>query len=204
MNAPARSVFDRVAAIFDLDGTLLDTEPLYQAAYDRVLAPFGASLSHELQAEISGRPPLVAVTHVLERLGILLAPEEFLERRRPILHELLAQAEPIRGAPELVTEYARRSIPLAIATSSPRALYEHKVARHAWLSPVRAVVCSDDPEVTRQKPAPDIFLVAARRLGVPIADCIVFEDSPAGLTAARDSGAEVFAVTCADGLSRAG
>lgn len=198
------SVFECAGAIFDLDGTLLDTEPLYQVAYDRVLAPFGGRLSHELQAEISGRPPLIAVTHVLERLGIALSPEEFLERRRPILHELLAQAAPIRGAPELVAEYARRGIPIAIATSSPRALFEHKVARHAFLAPVTTVVCSDDPEVKAQKPAPDIFLVAARRLGVPIADCIVFEDSPSGLTAARESGARVFAVTCADGLSRAG
>lgn len=100
-------------------------------------------------------PPRVAVAHVLARLGIALSPEEFLERRRPILHELLAQAEPIRGAPELIERLVR--------------------AR-----------------------------VAARRLGVDITDSIVFEDSPAGLSAARDSGASVFPVTCADGLSRAG
>lgn len=199
-----KSVFDCAAAIFDLDGTLLDTEPLFKTAYDSVLAPYGARLTHELQAEISGRPPVIAVTHVLRRLGIDLAPEEFLERRRPILHELLAQAEPIRGAAALVGEYARRGIPMAIATSSPRALYEHKVARHDWVAPIRVVVCSDDAEVKEQKPAPDIFLVAARKLGVPIADCIVFEDSPSGLIAARESGARVFAVTCADGLSRAG
>ena len=86
-------------------------------------------------------------------------------------------------------------MPLAIATSTEAPLFAIKAARHRdWLSIFRAAVCGDDPRVARSKPAPDIFLAAAQDLGAPPAECLVFEDSPFGVEAARAAGMQVIAL----------
>jgi pseudouridine-5'-monophosphatase len=82
-----------------------------------------------------------------------------------------------------------------VATSSDRSHFELKTRRHLnWFKIFEAVVLGDDPAVRRGKPAPDIFLVAARRLGVSPSRCLVFEDSPAGVEAACSAGMKVIAV----------
>ncbi len=84
---------------------------------------------------------------------------------------------------------------MAIATSTESRLYATKAAAHrGWLSIFQAVVCGDDARVGRPKPAPDIFLAAARDLGARPADCLVFEDSPFGVEAALAAGMQVVAL----------
>jgi pseudouridine-5'-monophosphatase len=83
---------------------------------------------------------------------------------------------------------------MAVATSSERTLYDLKTASHAWFDAFDAVVCGDDPRVLARKPAPDIFLVAAAELRASPEQCLVFEDSPAGVEAALAAGMRVIAM----------
>jgi pseudouridine-5'-monophosphatase len=107
----------------------------------------------------------------------------FLPERREPLETLMRTAKPMPGATELVSDLADRGVPMAVATSSDRALFLLKTATHAWFSHFRAVVCADD--VLQLKPAPDLFLAAAERMGANPRRCLVFEDSPAGIEAAK-------------------
>jgi pseudouridine 5'-phosphatase len=179
--------------IFDLDGVLLDTEPIYTLATQRIAAQWGKAYGWELKAELMGRSPLEGAHRIVESLGLPIAPEEYIRQRNLIVEQMFPAAPPIEGAPELVARLARLGIPLAIATSSERRLFALKARNHAWLGMVRIVVCGDDPGAGRHKPAPDIFLAAAAALGADPARCLVFEDSPAGVAAARAAGAQVVA-----------
>ena len=90
---------------------------------------------------------------------------------------------------------------MALATSSSRDSVGIKCAPHPWLELIELIVCGDDPELGEGKPAPDIFVLAARRLGVAASDCWAFEDSRAGAEAALASGALVH-VLLPEGLGR--
>jgi pseudouridine-5'-monophosphatase len=89
----------------------------------------------------------------------------------------------------------RAGIPQAVATSSDRHNFDLKITRHKdWFSIFKCLVMGDDPEIEHGKPAPDIFLLAAKRLHASPSHCLVFEDSPAGVEAARAAGMFVIAV----------
>src|SRR5690606_10242863 len=104
-----------------------------------------------------------------------------------------ASAPPMRGARELTTHLAGHGIPQAVATSSSRESLARKVMAHGeWFEVFETVVIADD--VAHGKPAPDIFLEAARRLGASPASCLVFEDAPIGVEAALAAGMQVIAV----------
>jgi pseudouridine-5'-monophosphatase len=190
-----RQVTDLDGVIFDMDGVLLDTEPLYTLAYNEVMAPWGVTLDEETKLEIMGRPPSVSVPHVIAKFQLRITAEEFLARRTPIMTELFKNTPVMDGAPQLVQWFKQQGKPAAVATSTFAGLFAEKTKNHTWFSAFDVVVTGDDAAVLQPKPAPDIFLIAAQRLGVPIARCAVFEDSPAGLRAAHSSGAAVFPVT---------
>lgn len=177
-----------------MDGVLLDTEPLYTEATNEVLREFGKVFDWSLKIELMGRNPLESARKLLSALEVPLTAEQFLERERPILERLFETAPEMRGARELVQRLAQTGKRLAIATSSARRMFEIKSSRHAWFSAFEVVVCGDHPAVREFKPAPDIFLAAARELGVGAERCLVIEDSLAGVEAARAAGMKVVAM----------
>jgi len=182
-------------AIFDLDGVLLDTEPLYTQATAAVAARFGKVYDWSVKRDCIGRGTLVAARIIVEALGLPLSPEALVHERERLLTELVARAPAVAGAEAFTRALAVRGVPLAIATSTEAPLYAIKAAPHrSWLAMFGAAVCGDDPRVARPKPAPDIFLAAADDLGVPAASCLVFEDSPFGVEAARAAGMQVIAL----------
>lgn len=182
------------AVLFDLDGVLLDTEPLYTRATEAVIGRFGKRYGWDLKRHTMGRDARVSARFILETLGIPLTPDEFLRERAPILDALLADSPVFPGVEELVRELLEHGVPIAVATSSDRRLFELKTRPHAFFGSFPVIVCGDDPRVTAKKPAPDIFLAAAKDLGVTPAECVVLEDSPAGVEAALAAAMRVVAL----------
>jgi pseudouridine 5'-phosphatase len=180
--------------IFDLDGTLIDTEPLYTMAAESILARFGKVFDFGIKRQIVGGGPLVGARFVVEHLGLPISAEEYLAEREALLREACRTARAMPGAIALIEALRARSIPLAIGTSSSRELCQVKLAAQPFGGSFQAIACSDDPGVLQAKPAPDIFLKAAEALGAPPARCLVFEDTPKGVMAARAAGMEVIAV----------
>lgn len=181
--------------IYDLDGLLLDTEPFYTRASQVIARRFGKEFDWDLKARMMGRKASEAARTFVEALELPLTPEAYLEERRALLEAWLPRAAPMPGARRLTRHLHRHGIPQAVATSSERRLFELKTRRHReWFRVFACCITGDEPEVRRAKPAPDIFLAAARRLGAEPARCLVFEDSPAGVQAALAAGMVVVAV----------
>jgi pseudouridine-5'-monophosphatase len=181
--------------IFDLDGVLLDTESIYTDANNSVTARYGKTQDWSIKGNMIGRPALDAARYFVDALELPLSPEAYLEARDEYLREHIAHAAAMAGAEAFTRDLHRLGIPIAVATSTESLLYQVKVAPHApWFSIFSAIVCGDDVRVLRGKPAPDIFLVAARELGAEPETCVVFEDSPAGVEAALAAGMQVIAL----------
>jgi pseudouridine 5'-phosphatase len=187
------------ACLFDLDGLLLDTEPLHARAWHEAASQFGCPLSPAQLMELRGRRRLDCAQQVrawIAQQGCNPPSQEvLLAVRQPIAEALLLQAAPMAGAKELVNHCARAGIPMALATSSAREAVALKAGPHPWLNQIRVRVHGDDPELRAGKPAPDAFVLAAARLGVAAdGHCWAFEDSPAGAQAALRAGCRVLVV----------
>ena len=181
--------------IFDMDGVLLDTERLYTQATQQVVGRFGKTFDWSVKGNMIGRPALDSARYLVEVLALPMTAEAYLEERAVIFEELMPTAAAMPGARALTDDLRARGIPIAVATSSSRAMFELKTTHHRdWFATFTAIVLGDDPRVQRGKPAPDIFLVAAQAIGANPRDCVVVEDAPAGVQAARAAGMRVVAI----------
>ena len=180
--------------IFDLDGVLLDSEKLYTEATQRVVGEYGKTFDWSLKSLMMGRHELEAAELLVKTLELPITAEEYLRRQVPIAESLFPTAVELPGAEAFVETLTERGHVLAVGTSSTRRLYDLKTSQLPWFSAFSAVVSGDHPEVHALKPAPDIFLVAARAIGGDPARCLVIEDSPAGVLAARAAGMSVVAI----------
>ena len=184
--------FDRrfSALLFDLDGTLINSI----AAAERVWAAWAARYGLDVAAFL---PTIHGVRGVetIARLG--LPGVDPVAEAQAILEGELADLEgvvAIDGAAAFLSALPEDR--WAIVTSAPRALAQRRLAAAGLPTPAVLVAGED---VARGKPAPDGFLLGAARLGQPIADCLVFEDAPAGIRAAEAAGAAVLVVTATHG-----
>lgn len=188
MTAPA-------ACLFDLDGLLLDTEPLHSLAWSQAAEHFGLKLPEEELMALRGRRRLENARQVIawiaERVGASPTVEELLAVQQPIARGLLPRAAAMQGAPELLRRCRERQVAMALVTSSSQESLRLKTAGHPWLEQITLRVHGDDPALHAGKPAPDPFLLAAERLGVDPGDCWAFEDSPAGALSASAAGCRV-------------
>jgi pseudouridine-5'-monophosphatase len=183
------------AVVFDLDGTLLDTEPLLDRANTAVLERRGASLTPELRARLLGRSRVDTDRILAEVVGGDVDRAALTAERAALLDASWGVAELMPGAADLVARLAARGLPMAIVTSSTSNALATKLARHdALRRAMHVIVCSDHPRVRFAKPAPDGFLVAAEALGVPAAACVAVEDAPSGVLAALAAGMRVVAM----------
>lgn len=183
------------ACLFDLDGLLLDTEPAHAQAWQAAASRFGRPLDDAELLSLRGRRRRDCAGQVRQWIatagGPHLSEEELLAVRQPIAEALLASAPAMPGAEALVRRCRALDIPMALATSSARPAVAIKVAPHPWMDLIDVRVHGDDPELGDGKPAPDAFLLAARRLGVAATACWAFEDSSAGVAAALGAGCRV-------------
>jgi len=187
----AASLFSAKGVVADLDGTLLDTEPLYFRAYAGVAARFGKPYSFEdVHRHILGRAEMAGAHTMKQILELPITPEQLLEMRDEIFVQLLKTAKCLPGAMEAMGALKGAGIPMAIATSSCREYLPAKSENNPQLFAVfDKVICGDDAEVKgHSKPDPAIFLHAAKEIGLAPQHCVAFEDSLAGIKSAKAAG----------------
>ena len=183
------------ACLFDMDGLLLDTESIYTEVTQSIIGPLGHQYHWGLKSNMIGRPAIESATYLVETLELPFSPEEYLEQRSVKLLEFMPTCKPLPGARELIEHLHSNGIPIAVATSSSLSLFETKTMHHKdWFSLFDTVVTPDSERVVKGKPAPDIFLEAARQLNVSAEKALVFEDAPSGLQAGISAGMQVVAV----------
>lgn len=180
---PEEGTFD--GAIFDCDGTLADTMPLHYRSWCAALSARGAAMSETLFYDLGGVASIEIVRILNRQDGLTLAVEETAAEKEAHYVRLLPEAPPVARVVAIVRAWAAR-YPLAVASGGIRPLVETTLAGLGIRELFRAVVTAED--VTRGKPDPEIFLLAAERLGVAPARCVVFEDSDLGLEGARRAG----------------
>lgn len=181
------------AAVFDLDGTLIDTEPRNRVMWARLFDAHGAPHGDEVLTSFVGRRGReVLVDH------LHLFPGRTVEE---LFHEVLAYGEdqdlpvpePVPGAVELVRALHARNVPIAVVTSG-MSDYAHGLLMTLEIRDLLGLVVTAD-DVVVGKPDPEGFLAAARGLGVAPEEAVAFEDAPAGVAAARDAGMTVVGIT---------
>ncbi|HEX9738933.1 MAG TPA: HAD family phosphatase, partial [Candidatus Limnocylindria bacterium] len=181
------------AVVFDMDGLLLDTEVVWQAAEEQLFAAHGAVFTREDKLAVIGTSFDLTARYFAERLG---QPPE----RGPALVEemVLSMYQALQvdvagrpGALELVARLRGR-LPLALASNSPRRLVDAALATARLTDVFDVIVTSDD--VAHSKPAPDIYLLVCQRLGVEPEHVLALEDSGAGVAAAKAAGLACIAV----------
>ncbi|AXK45982.1 HAD family hydrolase [Brachybacterium saurashtrense] len=178
------------AVVFDCDGLLVDTEGQWIALQDDYLARHGTSLSPTTRREITGRAAEVVIVTLAEAVGKdpHRVGQELLDAHREHIGERLV---PLPGALETLRAIAAVR-PVAVASNSPREMLDVKLAGLGIADVVDASIAIED--VAAPKPAPDMYLAAARVLGAEPAECLGFEDSETGADAARAAGLQLIAV----------
>ena len=180
------------AVVFDLDGVLLQTEELWDEVRERYVRERGGRYDAEAQRAMMGMSSLEWSRFIHEGLGVDEAPEVISREVAGLLEERYRERLPlIDGAEEAVRRLAARW-PLGLASSSNRSLIDAALSLSALAPCFRVTVSSE--EVTRGKPAPDVYLEAARRLTVPPERCAAVEDSHSGIRAAAAAGMRVLAI----------
>lgn len=181
------------AFIFDLDGLMADSGPLAEWAWNQVLTRYGHQMDEQTFRDILGMRVADSSRFLCERFSLPISPEEAMAER----DELFLEAVPTRlrarpGLYPLLDELAARKLPLGVATSGHRQYVTLALKTLELKTRFQAIARGD--EVEQGKPAPDIFLLAAERLGVSPDCCLALEDAPLGVESAVTAGMVCLAV----------
>lgn len=175
------------AVIFDMDGTLLDTEAVFRTIVYEVTETLGFEMTEAVHLSMIGSSHETTQRLLVEAFGVSFPYALFDEHCRSTMRERLHQTVPVKqGARELLLGLKERDIPIAVATSSRRPHATNHLTAAGLIALFDTVVTRED--VTHPKPHPEPYLLAASRLGVDPRACIAFEDSHSGVRAAHAAG----------------
>ena len=173
------------AYLFDCDGTIVDSMPLHYIAWKSALGEWGCEFDEELFYAWGGKPTDVIISTLNEMNGLKMPVEALAQYKEELYFDLLPRLKVI---PEVVEHIEARhgQLPFAVVSGGRRSSVVRSLTALGLLEKFETIVGADD--YTRGKPAPDAFLLAAERLGVAPADCLVFEDTEIGIQAATAAG----------------
>ncbi len=171
--------------IFDCDGTLVDSMPLHMRAWEHIITSKGGKWEPEFFITKKGMPEEKIVNLYNQHYGAFFDPTETVRKKHDFFRAHAAELKPVPHVIEIVLKY-RGILPMAVASGGIREMVEFELTALGIRDYFKALVTAD--ENISPKPSPDIFLEAARRIGVPPQYCQVFEDGDLGLQAARLAG----------------
>jgi HAD superfamily hydrolase (TIGR01509 family) len=181
------------AVVFDMDGVLVDTEQVWDEVREQLAAEWGGTYTAEAQRAMMGMSSGEWSRYMHEAVGLEKSADEInAEVVRRMLHRYRLELPVVRGAVESVRRLREAGLALAVASSSNRPLID-TVLRTIGVSDEFAATVSSE-EVHRGKPAPDVYVEAAHRLGVDAAECAAVEDSENGIRSAHAAGMRVLAL----------
>ena len=179
---------DFAGYIFDLDGTLVDTMPLHYRAWNRAMQHAGlqGELSEDLFYSLGGVPTRQVAALLAKHYGLTIDVEKVFHQKEALFLELRSEMKLIDAVVAFARQAVAQRVPVSVASGGPRDIVRHtlELMKIADLFPV--VVTPED--VAHGKPAPDMFLLAARKMGVAPGKCLVFEDAAPGIQAAEAAG----------------
>ena len=173
------------AYLFDCDGTIADSMPLHYKAWKRALAEYGCTYDEDLFYAWGGKPVRKIIADLNEMHGLNMPVESLAEQKESYYHE---QFHELEGIPEVLEhiEAQHGCIPFAVVSGSRRSSVVGSLTALNLMDKFDLLVCAED--YVHGKPAPDGFLLAAQKLGVPPGNCLVFEDTELGIRAATAAG----------------
>ncbi|KAJ3280454.1 Pseudouridine-5'-phosphatase [Rhizoclosmatium sp. JEL0117] len=184
-----------------MDGLLLDTERIYTEVNDEILTRYGKKFTWDIKAQMMGAKERDAAEIYVKHYKIPLTVDQYIKERREKLQARFPFAKPLPGVKKLVQHLKESGVPIAVATSSHRKMFDVKSSNNQeFFAQFDSITCGDDSHIKNGKPAPDIFLAAAESLGVKAAqstsnqNCLVFEDSVLGAWAGVHAGMRVILI----------
>ena len=180
------------AILFDLDGVLIDSEPLHGQAWKETAALFDLNLTYGQLKLLKGRRRIDCANELVKLIHQEVKTEELLDLHKPISRKLILKAQAMPGSESLVKTCHLNDIPMALVTSSSFESFQIKTAPHKWMNLFSIKILGDDKLLAKGKPAPDPYLLAAEKLKITPHDCWAVEDSISGVTSALDAGCFVF------------
>lgn len=181
--------------IFDMDGVLLDSEPLHLKAYQVLLKDFGITFTEEDNRPFLGRIDLELAEHLVSQHSLPMNALQLVERKEENLTGLFtSKLEPMPGVIKVLQRAEALSIPCAVASSATLPTIQ-LITKRLGIARYFQTLTSGD-EVPHGKPAPDVYLLAAQRISVLPINCLVVEDSYNGVLAAKAAGMQCIAIPC--------
>ena len=180
------------AFLFDLDGVLIDSEPLHGQAWKETAKLFDLELTNQQIKLLKGRRRIDCANELVKLISKKVKVEDVLRIHKPISRKLIMTAQAMPGSESLVKRCYQNNIPMVLVTSSSSESLKIKTSPHKWINLFSKKVLGDDKLLKRGKPAPDPYLLAAEKLNINPKECWAVEDSIAGVSSALKAGCYVF------------
>jgi len=180
------------ACLFDLDGVLIDSEPLHGESWKKTAAFFNAELNQEQLKLLQGRRRVECAKQIIKWIGKPIELDNLLSIHQPISKKLLRKTKAMPGAEDLVKLCVKQQLPIALVTSSTENSVKNKSAPHPWIELIEKRVQGDDPSLSSGKPSPEPYLLAAKKLNLDPGECWALEDSISGSESAINAGCKVW------------